>query len=194
MDKVWEEFKEDHADLWVFAYGSLLWNPGFKIVESIPSVLQGYRRSFCMWSIHYRGTPEKPGLVLALEQHEGEQCRGLALRCQKEDKKKVLTYLRARELISSAYIERTTRINFNDGRTPIALLYVVDTNHPQYTGELSLERQAGIISHARGQVGDNCDYLNRTVQRLNQLGLTDSSLENLNQLVQTRLGDSKDGK
>ncbi len=188
MDEIWEKFKEDHVDLWIFAYGSLLWNPGFKIVESIPSILYGYRRSFCMWSVHYRGTPEKPGLVLALEQREGEKCRGLALRCKRKDKKKVLTYLRERELISSAYIECTDTVNFSDGRTFTALLYVVNTNHPQYTGTLPLEKQAGIISQAKGQVGYNCDYLNKTVERLSQLGLADSSLENLNQMVRTRLG------
>ena len=188
MDEIWEKFKEDHVDLWVFAYGSLLWNPGFNLVESVPAVLYGYRRSFCMWSIHYRGTPENPGLVLALEQRQGEKCRGLALRCKKEDKKNVLTYLRERELISSAYIECTDTVNLNDGRISTALLYVVDTNHSQYTGDLPLEKQVGIISQARGEVGHNCDYLNKTVERLNHLGLADSSLENLNQMVRTRLG------
>lgn len=191
MDEIWEKFKEDHEDLWVFAYGSLLWNPGFKIAESIPSVLYGYQRSFCMWSVHYRGTPDNPGLVLALEQRKGEKCRGMALRCEREDKKKVLTYLRERELISSAYIECTDTVNFNDGRTSTALLYVVDTNHPQYTGNLPLEEQAGIISQAKGQVGNNCDYLDKTVERLNQLGLADSSLEYLNQMVRTLRGYSE---
>lgn len=187
-DKIWDKFKEDNADLWVFAYGSLLWNPGFEIVESIPSVLYGYQRSFCMWSVHYRGTPENPGLVLALEKRKGEKCRGMALRCKREDKRKVLSYLHKRELISYAYIECTDNINLSDGRTLTALLYVVNPDHPQYTGNLSLEQQAHIISSARGDVGPNSDYLNKTVDRLNQLGIADSNLEKLNKLVRERLG------
>lgn len=184
-DKIWDKFKD--ADLWVFAYGSLLWKPGFEIVESIPSVLYGYQRSFCMWSVHYRGTPENPGLVLALEKRKGQKCRGMALRCKREDKRKVLSYLHARELISYAYIECTDKINLSDGRTPTALLYVVNTDHSQYTGNLSLERQARIISSARGDVGPNCDYLSKTVDRLNQLGIADANLEKLNKLVRERL-------
>ena len=187
-DKIWEKFKDDQVDLWVFAYGSLLWNPGFDVVESIPSVLEGYRRSFCMWSVHYRGTPEKPGLVLALEKKAGNKCLGLALRCKREDKKKVLDYLRDRELVSSAYAECTDTLKLSDGRIATALLYVVKTNHPQYTGNLSLEKQAGIISRAEGKVGQNSDYLSKTVDRLTQLGLGDNSLENLNNMVSDLLG------
>lgn len=190
-DKIWEKFKEDNVDLWVFAYGSLLWNPGFEVLESVPSVLPGYHRSFCMWSVHYRGTSENPGLVLALEKRNGEHCRGLALRCKREDKLKVLTYLRARELISYAYIEGTDKVRLDDGRETTSLLYVVNTRHPQYAGQLSLEKQAEIISQAKGLVGLNSDYLKKTVDRLEQLGLVDASLVTLNQMVINHLGQTE---
>ena len=70
--------------LWVFGYASLLWNPGFEVAESRPARLNGYHRSFCMKSIHHRGTPEDPGLVLALDAMEGASCDGLALAARED--------------------------------------------------------------------------------------------------------------
>ena len=91
--------------MWVFGYGSLVWNPGFEPVEKVIATLPGYARSFCMRSIHHRGTEEAPGLVLALDAHEGAACTGVALRVAEDQEAAVLDYLRERELISSAYIE-----------------------------------------------------------------------------------------
>lgn len=52
---------------WVFAYGSLMWKPGFEFEEASPALLRGYHRAFCIASTHYRGNPEVPGLVLGLD-------------------------------------------------------------------------------------------------------------------------------
>ena len=88
--------------LWVFAYGSLVWNPGFNVAEQHIGKVAGFARSFCMSSIHHRGTVEQPGLVLALDAKDGASCEGVALRSA-DPSDVVLDMLRERELVSSAY-------------------------------------------------------------------------------------------
>ncbi len=123
--------------MWVFGYGSLVWNPGFDTVERVIARLPDYRRSFCMRSIHHRGTPEAPGLVLALDRVPGGSCEGVALRAHPDRADEVLAYLRERELISSAYLERRLDLSLADGRRVEAVTYVVDPDHDQYCGGLA---------------------------------------------------------
>ncbi len=172
---------------WVFGYGSLMWNPGFAFEERVPARLDGYARSFCMWSIHHRGTPEHPGLVLALDATEGHSCQGLAFRIGPENATEALAELRERELVSSAYLERQERLALSDGRLVPALTYVVDTAHEQYTGALSLERQAEVIAGAVGGRGPNSDYLFSTAMHLSELGMEDVELTELAEMVRHRL-------
>jgi cation transport protein ChaC len=87
-------------DLWVFAYGSLIWHPGFDFTEKRKAVLRGFRRAFCMTSIHYRGTPEAPGLVLALDRDRDGSCEGVVYRVPATAAQRTLDYLRERELVS----------------------------------------------------------------------------------------------
>ena len=119
---------------WVFGYGSLLWNPGFEYVQCQLATLSGYHRSFCMRSIHHRGTPEAPGLVLALDEQADALCHGMALLVPAARRQQTLSYLRERELVSSAYVEKTLLIVLADGSTVSALTYVVDPDHVQYCG------------------------------------------------------------
>ncbi|MEO0912976.1 MAG: gamma-glutamylcyclotransferase [Pseudomonadota bacterium] len=161
---------------WVFAYGSLIWNPGFAYEEHQLATLSGYKRSFCMASIVYRGTPEDPGLVLALDRKEGGACEGLAYRVSAAEAIAVLAYLRERELVSSAYLEAVETIRLADGQQVAALCYVMDPEHDQYRGALSREAQARIIARAAGPAGTNKDYLLNTVQSLARLGLQDPEL------------------
>jgi cation transport protein ChaC len=102
--------------LWVFGYGSLMWNAGFPVAERALATLPGHARSFCMWSIHHRGTEAHPGLVLALDADPGGSAAGLALRAEDGREDETLGYLRERELISSAYLEREVRLRLTDGR------------------------------------------------------------------------------
>ncbi len=148
--------------LWVFGYGSLMWNPGFAFTERVLATLPGYARTFCMRSIHHRGTPQAPGLVLALDEHAGACCHGLAFCVPSETAPATLDYLRERELISSAYLEKALHIDLHDGRRVEAVTYVVDTDHVQYCGGLPLEEQAGIIAGAVGGRGPNTEYLYNT--------------------------------
>lgn len=164
---------------WVFAYGSLLWNPGFHVVESRPARLDGYRRSFCMRSIHYRGTPEIPGLVLALEREAGAVCDGLVLKPDPRVADTAFAELRARELISYAYLETTVKLACTDGKEVHARTYIIDPNHDQYVKHQSLEQQAQIIAHAHGDRGSNADYVFATEHCLTQLGINDPDIRRL---------------
>lgn len=163
--------------LWVFGYGSLIWDPGFPVAERLQAELTGYHRSFCMWSIHYRGTQDDPGLVLALDAADGACCHGVAFRVASEHAEKTLAELRARELISSAYTERFLDITLKDGRQQTAVTYVVDPDHVQYCGGLDLEEQARIIARAHGLRGPNRDYLCNTATHLRELGLADPEMD-----------------
>ena len=161
--------------LWVFGYGSLMWNPGFDFTERVLATLPGYARTFCMRSIHHRGTPEHPGLVLALDE-AAVNCQGLALAVAPEKARVTLEYLRERELISSAYLEKELPLELADGRQVEAVTYVVDTDHVQYCGGVALSEQAEIIASAVGGRGPNSEYLYNTADHLAQLGIGDPDL------------------
>lgn len=162
--------------MWVFGYGSLLWNPGFEVSRTVLARLPDYHRSFCMRSIHHRGTPDAPGLVLALDAAAGAECHGLALGVRPDQADTVLAYLRERELISSAYVERVLMVDLADGTRVEAVTYVIDPDHVQYCGGLPLEEQAQIIAQAVGGRGPNTEYLHNTAAHLDGLGIADPDL------------------
>ena len=174
-------------DLWVFGYGSLMWDPGFPVAEQKLARLKDYARSFCMWSIHHRGTVEDPGLVLALDIHNGAACEGVAFRVSPEAHGPTMDYLRERELISSAYLEETVTLRLEDGRSVTAVAYVMDRAHPQYC-QLSLEEQAAVIARATGGRGPNDEYLYNTAAHLSDLGIADEELSWLARRVRALKG------
>jgi cation transport protein ChaC len=162
--------------LWIFGYGSLIWNPGFAFAECRIARLDGWHRSFCMSSIHYRGTPEQPGLVLALDASGTSSCQGVAFRVETGAEDQSLAYLRERELVSSAYLEKRLPVALEDGTHVEAVTYVIDPHHCQYVRDTALEEQARVIAHARGERGPNCDYLFATAEHLDQLGISDPDI------------------
>jgi len=164
------------SPLWVFGYGSLLWNPGFDVAEARLARLGGYHRSFCMRSIHHRGSVQDPGLVLALDEAAEASCTGLALRAADGSEEETLAYLRERELISSAYLEKVLSLRLVGGPEISAVVYVIDPDHVQYCGNLPLEEQAGIIARAVGDRGPNTDYLFNTADHLDELGIADKEM------------------
>ena len=175
--------------LWVFGYASLLWDPGFPVAERRLARLDGWHRSFCMWSIHHRGTPERPGLVLALDRAEGATCQGAALKVAEGAEAETLDYLRARELISSAYLENRLPVAFEEGGGGAeAVTYVVDPAHGQYCGGLALEEQARVIAGATGGRGPNTEYLWNTAAHLAELGIEDAEIAWLAQRVRALSG------
>jgi len=171
--------------MWVFGYGSLLWNPGFPVARSERATLHGYARSFCMSSIHHRGTEEHPGLVLALDEQADADCKGLALAVEAGHEDRTLHELRERELISSAYVEKMLDVHLDCGRVVNAVTYVIDADHVQYCGGLLLEEQAQIIAHAVGGRGPHTGYLYNTAEHLAEIDLRDPDLEWLAQRVRS---------
>lgn len=169
--------------MWVFGYGSLIWNPEFPVAERQIARLTDWHRSFCMRSIHHRGSVEAPGLVLALDHAPGARCDGVAFRVQPGAEAETLAQLRERELISSAYLEREVSLRLADGRDLTALAYVIDPAHDQYCGGLPLPEQARIIADAIGGRGPNRDYLFATADHLAELGIADADLTWLAALV-----------
>ncbi len=163
--------------MWVFGYGSLLWDPGFEVARTSVATLADYARSFCMRSIHHRGTVAEPGLVLALDRVAGATCQGLALAVAPGQEARTLDYLRERELISSAYLERILPVTLQDGQPVEAVTYVIDPEHVQYCGGLALEEQARIIARAVGGRGPNTEYLFNTTEHLAEIGLRDPDLD-----------------
>jgi len=169
--------------IWVFGYGSLIWNPGFEYQRKQQAVLSGFKRSFCLWSVHYRGDEQCPGLVLGLDPMAGASCAGVAYYIGPDQAAEVHTYLRERELISYAYLERWEHLRLADGTEANALCYVVDPTHSQYAGGLGLEAQAGVIAKAKGSAGPNLEYLHNTALHLAELGIEDTEINTLWALV-----------
>jgi glutathione-specific gamma-glutamylcyclotransferase len=165
------------GDLWVFGYGSLMWRPGFEVVERSDATLTGWHRCFCITSTHHRGSPQRPGLVLGLDR--GGQCQGVAYRVDAERKTDVLRYLRVRELVNGVYREVQVSVTLADGRNVVALAYVAERAHPSYAGRLPLRRQAFLIRGAKGLSGENLDYLVNTVVHLIRSGRREPDLERL---------------
>jgi cation transport protein ChaC len=172
-----------NGGMWVFGYGSLIWDPGFDVAEAVVGRVEGWHRSFCMRSVHYRGTAEAPGLVLALDEAAGAVCDGVALRAPAGEAEAVLAGLRARELISYAYREVEVPVRLRDGREVRAVAYAINRGHAQYCS-LTAEAQAAIIARATGERGPNRDYLYATAAHLHDLGIADPDLDALVTRVQ----------
>jgi glutathione-specific gamma-glutamylcyclotransferase len=168
--------KPKGAGWWVFAYGSLLWNPLFPVAEMRPATLTGFNRRYCLWSLASRGTRDQPGLVLGLER--GGTCRGVAMRLPAPLALDELHLLWRREMVVASY--RPTWVDLDaDGRALVALTFVVRRDHPQYAGKLSLAKQVEVLASARGAFGSSLDYLERTRVALVSHGIVDPYLERL---------------
>ncbi|MFC3695354.1 gamma-glutamylcyclotransferase [Chenggangzhangella methanolivorans] len=161
-------------DLWVFAYGSLMWRPGFEAAERSCATVDGYHRALCIESHRHRGTPERPGLVLGLD--EGGSCCGVAFRVEAARVADTLAYLRERELVTRVYLETMLPAKLQDGRTVEAVAYVVDRDHPQYVGLLSPEETLERVAGSVGLAGPNPDYVVNTARELDRLGVGDPTL------------------
>jgi glutathione-specific gamma-glutamylcyclotransferase len=177
---------EEHAsgELWVFGYGSLMWRPGFEVLERVPARLNGLHRALCVFSFVHRGTPEKPGLVLGLDR--GGMCRGIAYRVAAAAREKTIAYLRSREQVTSVYVETMRRIELEDAarRQVRALCYLVDRGHVQYAGRLTLDERVHYVRQGHGRSGPNREYVLDAVRALEALGYRETELH----LLAERLG------
>lgn len=173
--------------LHVFAYGSLIWRPGFPFEAREPGLLRGRHRALCVLSHHHRGTPERPGLVLGLDR--GGTCRGVLYRVAPADRDEVIAYLRAREQVTGVYREVVAPVSRLDGSRAQALTYVVDRRHAQYARRLPLETLLAHVRQGRGVSGLNVDYVRSTYESLSALGVADRTLARL----VAELGVASDG-
>ncbi len=180
----------DGKDLWVFGYGSLMWRPGFDFLERVPARLVGLHRALCVYSFVHRGTPERPGLVLGLDR--GGMCRGIAFRVAGSARKNTVDYLRAREQVTSVYLEVTRRIELEEKarRQVRALCFIVDRSHVQYAGRLTLTERLHHVRQGHGSSGPNRDYVLDAVRALEALGYRETDLhvlaEHLNSGIDTQ--------
>ena len=161
----------------MFGYGSLMWRPEFDHVERQAATLHGRHRAFCIYSVHHRGVPDRPGLVLGLA--TGGTARGAAYRVADADWDRVYAYLREREQPTETYVEANAMVRLADGRRVRALVFLSDRGHPQWAGRLDLEAQARLIAGARGLSGPNIDYLRDLVEHLREAGAQDEGMERL---------------
>ena len=164
------------AGWWVFAYGSLLWNPLFPFAESRRGRVRGFHRRFCLWSLASRGRPDAPGLVLGLDR--GGSCPGVVYRLPAPLAIDELHLLWRREMVTGAYAPRWLKVDA-DGKPLTALTFVVKRDHPQYAGRMAHAEQARVIATACGAFGSSSDYLERTRIALVSHGVVDPYLEAL---------------
>jgi cation transport protein ChaC len=173
----------DSSDpVWIFAYGSLMWDREFPRSAAEPALLRGYHRRFCLYSYDYRGTRNRPGLILGLDR--GGACRGIALRLPTYSLAETIDALWLREMTAPrVYDMRRLLVQTGSGGLP-AFAFIVRRDHPDYAGRLSLEETARVIAGSAGRLGTNRDYLAATLRHLTDVGRADAALVQLSQRVE----------
>ncbi len=171
-----------YAD-WVFAYGSLIWNPDFDYSESGLARVHGYHRAFCVRSTMYRGTPEKPGVVLGLD--IGGSVDGVAFKIAPGHHREAIDRLYAREMVQDIYTPKLLTTRLRDGRQVKALTFVANRAHVGYA-HLSEQEIVACLANCKGARGPNCEYAINTFQSLYQLGVHDARLGRLVTSLQSK--------
>lgn len=176
------------GDVWVFGYGSLIWNPAFHFAERLTARVHGWHRRFCLWTHAGRGTPECPGLLLGLDR--GGSCRGVAFRVPADEVESELDVVWRREMVNAAYEPRWVEVRLGGaaggaaaGRIEAAIAFVINRRHDRYAGLLPDDEVVAAIAAAHGTLGPCADYLLNTAAHLEQLGIRDRTLERLRRRV-----------
>ncbi|MEO6298439.1 MAG: gamma-glutamylcyclotransferase [Paracoccaceae bacterium] len=182
------------GEVWIFAYGSLIWNPEFAFVEERLGTVQGWHRSFCLgWVRIYRGTPERPGIMLAMDR--GGSCRGVAFRLPIDAVESSLITLLRREMpikrdppeIPARWL--TVRTDQGDIR---AIAFPISRSHPAYLPDLTEGQVVEALATAAGERGSMAEYLHSTVSHLEQRGIHDRYLWRMQELVADRIAQISD--
>jgi len=187
LERSLEEMLAAHAadrEIWIFGYGSLMWNPEFSFDARHVATVYGYHRNFCLWSRINRGTPESPGLVLTLER--GGSCRGLAYRLTRNRDREELSRLWRREMSMGSYRPRWLECRSADSAFQ-ALAFVVNRSCTGYAGKLPLDTMVHTIATAHGKYGSSADYLFRTEAALAEHGIRDERVRLLAERVRERI-------
>jgi cation transport protein ChaC len=167
-------------DIWVFGYGSLIWNPAFYFDEQRVGRLYGYHRRFCMQIFSGRGSAKQPGLMLALDR--GGSCSGVVFRISREQADEELGIIWQREMISGSYMPRWLEVRTPAGPVQ-AITFVVNRAHNRYIGELPESEVVETLAAAKGPLGRSCDYLYNTAAHLEAMGIADRNLKRLSRQV-----------
>lgn len=174
------QHRQAHEDIWIYGYGSLIWNPEFEFEEQRLGTLRGYHRSLCLWSRVNRGTPERPGLVFGLDR--GGSCKGMAFRVAAQNVPEMFPALWKREMSTGAYLPRWLRCDTDQG-TIQALAFVIDRSNIGYLRQPADEQAVSIIEGAAGRYGHCVDYVVQTYQALQNAGIHDARLHSLTRLL-----------
>lgn len=174
-------------EVWIFAYGSLIWKPACAFVEMRTGLVRGWHRAFCLgWNNRFRGSDANPGLMLALDR--GGACNGVLYRLPPDRIEDAMIRLLEREMgwIPTPFPPRWVNVRSGE-RTIRALTFCIDRNSGRYVSGLSIEEIADVLSTAVGSRGSMAEYLFATVQHLEEMGIHDPHLWRLQQLVAERI-------
>ena len=180
--------RPDDSPVWIFGYGSLMWNPALEFVETATGTLPGWHRAFCLRLTVGRGTLHQPGRMLALK--EGGRTTGVAYRLAEETLEQELTLLWKREMVTGCYLPRWCPLALDDGRTVSALVFIMDPRHPLYEPDTQAPHIAPLIAIASGPLGTNAQYLFSLEQALSSLGMRDDGLVDLLDAVRRCQGNA----
>ncbi len=170
------------GDFWVFAYGSLMWNPEFDYLRSETARLDDYHRCLCLWSVEYRGTPQQPGLVMGLD--NGGSCLGRAFLISEKNAPEIIARLNEREMITGAYKSSLEPLQLGTGERVDGVCLVARHDHPQYAPRLARQLIIDLVKRAHGRRGSNREYVLNTVSHLREMGMVDDVLDNIGTLLE----------
>lgn len=176
------------SGFWVFAYGSLMWNPGFEFEQCERGTLHGYHRRLCLWSTRYRGNKANPGLVLGLDQ--GGLCQGFAFKVGASEAKPTAEYLYQREMVNNAYAPKMESLHLDNGQIVSCLAFVSKPDHPQFAPRLDATHIAWVVSRARGQRGENSEYVINCANQLTELSIRDQELHQVADLLTSQANNN----
>ena len=167
--------------LWVYSYGSLMWDPGFHFAEIRLAELAGHQRRFSYMTTMARGSPEYPGLMLSLDECAGS-CKGLAFRIATDLVHAESAMVWGREMIRGGYCAKLLPVSTPQGAVT-ALVFCSNPSHPEYVDGLTIEKTAAMIASGSGVLGTNRQYLEQVAAQLERLGIEDRYIEHLVQQV-----------
>lgn len=171
----------DATDVWIFAYGSLIWNPTVNIDSQQAATLHDWHRSFCLRMVVGRGSPDKPGRMLALE--AGGHTDGVALKLPHDAVNEELLLIWIREMVLGSYVPKWAPVTFNDGTRTHALAFVADTTRDQFESDSSVPTVAPLIASASGNLGTNVEYVHKLHAALDEYGLQDPYIDALSDAI-----------
>jgi cation transport protein ChaC len=173
-------------DVWIFAYGSLIWNPTIAVAERRRARITGWHRSFCLMTSVGRGSPDRPGLILGLD--AGGVCEGIALRVAPDILEEELAVLWRREMVTAAYVPCWVELfDQQDERFGSAIAFTINRAGSQYAGDLAPDEMVERLATGCGSLGSSADYLFRTREALRMQDIADGPLEQLAADVEARI-------